>query len=151
MFAVHPLHVESVTWVIARKELLSALFYLAAVMTWLRFLEAERRLPYLAALALFAAAMLCKSIAVTLPAALLVLLWWKKGHIAGKDLPPMLPFFLVELVLAGIDLLSYQRVNLSFDYTAVERVLIVTHSLRFDAVKRLWPTDLTLMYPEGQG
>lgn len=147
VFAVHPLHVESVTWVIARKDLLSALFYLAAVMTWLRFLEAERRLPYVAALALFTAAMLCKSIAVTLPVALLLLVWWKEGHIAGKDLPPLLPFFLVGLVLAGLDLLIYQRMNLSFDYTAVERVLIAAHSLWFYAGKLLWPVDLALMYP----
>ena len=147
VFAVHPLHVESVTWVIARKDLLSALFYLAAVMTWLRFLEAERRLPYYAALALFAAAMLCKSIAVTLPAALLLLLWWKEGRIAGKDLPPVLPFFAVGLALAGIDLLFYQRANLSFDYSAVERVLIAARSLWFYAGKLLWPADLGLMYP----
>ena len=46
VFAVHPLHVESVAWVIERKDLLAALFYLSAVLTYLRFLEYPRPGPY---------------------------------------------------------------------------------------------------------
>ena len=145
VFAVHPLHVESVTWVIARKDLLSALFYLAAVMTW--FAESPRPWRHAAAPALFAAAMLCKSIAVTLPATLLLLCWWKEGRVTGKDLVRLLPLFLVGLVIATIDLLFYQRVNLAFDYTVVERTLIAAHSLWFYAGKLLWPVDLALLYP----
>jgi len=88
VFAVHPLHVESVAWVIERKDLLSALFYLSAVAVWLPFVQppparvhADAALPsaaasrgrYLLALVLFVAGMLSKSIVITLPAALLIL------------------------------------------------------------------------------
>ena len=76
VFAVHPLHVESVAWVIERKDLLSTLFYLAAFSTWVHFVEEPRPAfgwrRYLLALALFVLGLLCKSIVVTLPAALLI-------------------------------------------------------------------------------
>ena len=68
VFAAHPVHVESVAWIIERKDVLSGLFYLAAVLVWLRFLEQPRPWRYGLALLLFAAGLLSKSIVVTLPA-----------------------------------------------------------------------------------
>ena len=62
MFAVHPLHVASVAWIIERKDLLSALFYLGAVLAWLRFAEVERVGHYLLVVLLFAAGLLSKSV-----------------------------------------------------------------------------------------
>ena len=63
LFAVHPLHVESVAWVIERKDLLSGLFYLGAFGAWLRFAEQPRGggRHYALALALFVLGLLCKS------------------------------------------------------------------------------------------
>ena len=72
VFAVHPLHVESVAWAIERKDVLSGLFYLAAALAWMRFVEQPRRGWYAWSLALYAAALLSKSIAITLPVALLI-------------------------------------------------------------------------------
>ncbi len=147
LFAVHPLQVEPVAWVIARKDLLSALFYLAAFTTWLRFTETRGPGRYILALTLFAAGMLCKSMVVTFPAALLIHLWWKQERVNAKDLLRVLPFFLVGLALAGIDLAIYQKVNLSFDYSMTERLLIAAHSLWFYVGKLLWPIPLALLYP----
>ena len=58
VFAVHPLHVESVAWVIERKDLLSGLFYFSAVLVWMRFVEQPNPRRYAWSLALYAAAML---------------------------------------------------------------------------------------------
>ena len=146
VFAVHPLHVEAVTWVIARKDLLSALFYLAAFTTWLRFAEAPRPGRYVMTLALFAAGMLCKTIVVTFPAALVIWHWWKQDRVTGADLLRLLPFFLVGLILAGVDMAIYQKVNMSFDYTLAERTLIAAHSFWFYVWKLLWPAHLALLY-----
>ena len=68
-FAVHPLHVESVVWIIERKDVLSGLFYLAAFLAWLRLRGGAERggKHYALALGLFMLGMLCKSIVVTLP------------------------------------------------------------------------------------
>ena len=147
VFATHPLNVESVAWVMGRKDLLSSLFYLAAVLMWLRFIESPHPRRYVAALLLLAAGMFCKSIVVTLPVALLILHWWKQGRIARTDLLRVAPFFLVGLAITASDLLFYEKVNLSFGYSVLERILIAAHCLWFYVGKLLWPVELAVIYP----
>ena len=147
VFAVHPLHVESVAWIIERKDVLSGLFYLTAVLVWLRFLQQPRPWRYGLALLLFVAGLLSKSIVVTLPAALLIVQWWKAGRITGKDLQRLAPFFLAALVITAGDLYSYDSGRINLDYSWPERVLIASRALWFYAGKLVWPTDLSVIYP----
>ena len=152
VFAVHPLHVESVAWVMERKDVLSGLFYLAAFSAWVRFEEETRpgraQRHYLLALGLFGCALLSKSIVVTLPAALLIRQWWKDGRVTGADLLALAPFFAAGLAAAAADVaFSAHREPLSLDYSMVERVLIAAHALWFYAGKLLWPADLAVIYP----
>ena len=159
VFAVHPLHVESVAWIIERKDLLSGLCYLAAFLAWLRFADEPdepragrgRWRHYVLALALFVAGMLCKSIVVTLPAAFLIASWWRRGRVTGGDLLRTAPFFAVGAAIAAADVSFYNvREPLSLGYTAVERLLIAAHALWFYAGKLLWPVDLAVIYPHWQ-
>ena len=152
VFAVHPLHVESVAWIIERKDLLSGLFYLAAFLAWLRFADEPRAgrtgRHYVLALALFVAGMLCKSIVVTLPAAFLIVLWWKRGRVRGSDLSWVAPFFVVGAAIAAADMSFYDaREPLSLGYTVVERLQIAARALWFYAGKLLWPGGLAVIYP----
>ena len=148
VFAVHPLHVESVAWVIERKDLLSALFYLTAVLTWIRFVETPGWRRYGLALALFTAGLLSKSVVVTLPAALLIWHWWQQGRITATDLLRLVPFFLVGLGITMADLAFYaSREPLTLGYSWIERVLIAAHALWFYVGKLLWPTELAVIYP----
>ena len=148
VFAVHPLHVESVAWVMERKDLLSALFYLAAALTWIRFVKSPRPGRYALALGLFAAALLSKSIAVTLPAALLIYHWWQAGSVRRTDLVRLAPFFGVALVITALDLSFYtSREPLALGYSLVERVLIAARALWFYAGKLVWPAGLAVIYP----
>ena len=148
VFAVHPLHVESVAWVFERKDVLSGLFYLAAALAWMRFVEQPRRGRYAGALALYVAGLLSKSIVVTLPAALLIWHWWKQGRVTSTDLLRLVPFFVVGLVIAVGDL-SFSRsvAPVSFDYSLTERMLIAARVLWFYAGNLLWPSDLAVIYP----
>ena len=146
VFAVHPLHVESVAWIIERKDVLSGLFYLTAVLVWLRFLEQPRPWRYGLALLLFVAGLLSKSVVVTLPAALLIVQWWKTGRITGKDLLRLAPFFLVALLITAADLYSYDSGRHNFDYSWPERLLIASRALWFYVGKLVWPTDLSIIY-----
>jgi hypothetical protein len=82
LFALHPVHVESVAWITERKNVLSGLFYLAAAFVYLRangWLTSADARPspraYAATLALFACALLSKTVTATLPAALLLVIW----------------------------------------------------------------------------
>ncbi len=166
VFAVHPLHVESVAWIMERKDVLSGLCYLAAFAAWVRYAEAPdargRTRRYCLALVLFGLGLLSKSIVVTLPAALLLWLWWQRGRapgegeregapfagIAGVDLFRLVPFFAVGVAAAVADVLfSASREPLSFDYSMGERTLIAARALWFYAGKLLWPTDLAVIYP----
>ena len=147
VFAAHPLHVESVAWIIERKDVLSGLFYLTAVLVWLRFLEQPRPWRYGLALLLFVAGLLSKSVVVTLPAALLIIQWWKAGRITGQDLWRLAPFFLVALLITAGDLYSYDLGRHDLDYSWPERVLIASRALWFYAGKLAWPTDLSVIYP----
>ena len=150
VFAVHPVHVEAVAWAIGRKDLLATLFYLSAVLAWVSFTEesrAKRKTKhYLLALGLFTAGLLCKSIGVTLPAALLIWHWWQRGRVTGEDLLQLAPFFAVGLGIAAADFSYYQEI-VAIDYTLPERVLIAAHALWFYLGKLLWPTNLIVIYP----
>jgi tetratricopeptide (TPR) repeat protein len=97
LFALHPVQVESVAWVSERKNVLSGVFYLAAALAYLRFAPPEgtagergpRRFHVLF-LASFLAALLSKTVTATLPAALLLVRYWKRGLVARRDLTPLL-------------------------------------------------------------
>ena len=148
VFAVHPLHVESVAWVIERKDLLSGLFYLGALLLWLRFADTRRRGYYLWSLGLFVAALLSKSIVVTLPLAILIVQWYRHGRIERGDVLCLAPFFAVAAGITLADLLFYQsRVVLSLGYSPPERLLIAARALCFYFGKLLWPADLIIIYP----
>ena len=148
VFAVHPLHVESVAWVIERKDVLSGLFYLAAVLAWMRFVEQPRRGWYAGSLVLYAAALLSKSIAITLPVALLIWHWWKQGRVTSTDLLRLVPFFTVGLAIVVGGLSFYRSMEVvSFDYSLTERTLIAARALWFYAGNLLWPTNLAFIYP----
>ena len=148
VFAVHPLHVESVAWIIERKDVLSGLFYLGAALAWMRFVEQPRRGRYAGALALYAAGLLSKSIVVTLPAVLLIWHWWKQGRVISTDLLRLVPFFAVGLIITVGDLSFYRSgSSTSFDYSLAERTLIAARALWFYAGKLLWPASLAVIYP----
>ena len=148
VFAVHPLHVESVAWVIERKDVLSGLFYLASALVWMRYVEQPRRRWYGCSLALYAAGLLSKSIVITLPVALLIWHWWQRGRVTSTDLLRLVPFGVIGLVITVGDLSFYQsREALSLGYSLTERTLIAVRALWFYAGKLLWPTNLAVIYP----
>ena len=148
VFAVHPLHVESVAWIIGRKDILATVFYLAAVLAYIRFAEMRRWGDYLLAMALFVLGLLSKSITVTLPVALLLWHWWRHGRVTLADCSRTLPFFLVGLGIALADYVYYASHNqISFAYTLLERGLIAARALAFYVGKLLWPAGLAGVYP----
>jgi len=76
IFAVHPLHVESVTWVSERKDVLCAFFGLLAMHAYISYARAPTSGRYLLVVAAFVCSLLSKQMLVTLPAVLLLLDWW---------------------------------------------------------------------------
>ena len=149
VFAVHPLHVESVAWVIGRKDLLAAAFYLGAALAYIRFAQDGWWWRYAGALSLFALALLSKTTVVTLPASLLLWHWWQRGRVTVADLARALPFALLGLGITVADWSYYRALEtVSFDYSLLERALIAAHALWFYVGKLLLPLELAVIYPK---
>jgi tetratricopeptide (TPR) repeat protein len=149
VFGLHPVHVESAAWIVARKDLLSAAFYFLAFLAWLRFEERGRKGSYAAALVLFACGMLSKSIVVSLPAALAACVWWRKGRIDRRDAGFLAPFFILALALALGDLAFSRRVGApsAFPLSFPDRLVVAGRALWFYAGKIVWPRGLVAVYP----
>ncbi len=92
LFALHPLRVESVAWVTERKDVLSGLFFLLALLAWHAWLRRRGGGRWALVLVLFAAALLSKQMVVTLPLLLLLLDWWPFArHAAAPAVPTGAP------------------------------------------------------------
>ncbi len=148
VFAVHPLHTESVAWIIGRKDVLAALFALACALSYMRFVEDRYGVRYFRALALFVAGLLSKSTIVTLPVAFVVWHWWKQERVTRVDWMRVLPFFAVGFFITVIDWWIYKgKEVIFFDYSFLERVVIAARVLWFYVTKLVWPVDLPVIYP----
>ena len=81
LFAVHPLHVESVAWVAERKDVLSGLFFMLTLAAYVGYVRHRfSLLRYLAVVVLFALGLMAKPMLVTLPFVLLLLDYWPLGR-----------------------------------------------------------------------
>ncbi len=87
LFALHPLHVESVAWVSERKDLLSAFFWLLTMWAYLRYVERPGAWRYVLMLLLFVLGLMAKPMVVTLPFVLLLLDYWPLGRWPQRPAP----------------------------------------------------------------
>jgi len=157
IFALHPVNVESVAWVTERKNLLSGTFYLGALLSYFRFDPPEpansTRRPgfYFLALILFLAALLSKTVTCTLPAAILVVFWWKRGQLRLRECLPTLPLFLLGAAFGlGTAWMEKHYVGASgaeWRLPSADRFLLAGRALWFYAGKILFPQDLMFIYP----
>ena len=90
LFALHPLHVESVAWVAERKDVLSTFFWMLTMWTYVRYVERPRLNRYLLVLVSFALGLMSKPMLVTLPLVMLLLDYWPLGRFQSN--PPSAPF-----------------------------------------------------------
>ncbi len=159
VFAVHPVQVESVAWITERKNVLSTMFYLSAMLAYFRFdppegspTAGQRRWDgYVPALALFAGALLSKTVAASLPAALLLIIWWKRGRPGWREAASLAPMFAVGAGLAlHTAYLEKYRVGThgpEWHMSIAERVLIAGRAVWFYAWKIVWPDPIIFNYP----
>jgi tetratricopeptide (TPR) repeat protein len=161
IFVVHPVCVESVAWISEQKNTLSLVLYLLSAAVYLRG-EEERGPPpaargsairsYFLAFGLFILALLTKSVTATLPAALLVVLWWRNGRLSWRrDVARLLPWFAVAvasgLFTAWVERAYNGAVGADFDLTPVQRLLLSGRVIWFYLGKLVWPARLIFIYP----
>ncbi len=152
LFAVHPVCVESVAWITEQKNTLSLFFYLAAAGAYLEFDRRRKVGWYAAATVLFLLAMGSKTITVTLPPALLVVLWWRRGRIAlRRDVAPLIPWFVAAigtgLLTSWIERTVVGAEGAEFELDLLQRTALAGRVVWFYLGKLVWPAGLEFFYP----
>jgi protein O-mannosyl-transferase len=155
LFALHPLHVESVAWVAERKDVLSTLFWLLATWAYARYVERQTRGRYLATLALFTLGLLAKPMLVTLPVVLLLLDFWPMRRLTSRAeirraLLEKVPMLALSAASSVITLVVQQQARAVSSLSAVpvrERLINSVCAYGAYIVKLVWPADLAVLYP----
>lgn len=158
LFALHPLHVESVAWIAERKDVFSLAFALAATLAWLRWARGGRARFYALALALLALGLLAKQMLVTLPLLWLLLDFWPLGRLctaatrrqaAGlarrQALLEKLPALALSAGAIGLTLAAQTRraALLPLDDRLANAAVSTARYLG----KLFWPHPLSVLYP----
>ena len=163
LFAVHPLHVESVAWISERKDVLSTLFWLLAVWAYLNYAKRPSLQRYLPVVAFFALGLLAKQMLVTLPLTLLLLDFWPLGRLtrhgdgdgaAGAAVKRLLLEKLPLLAMSALASLVIVRAQESAGAVVHgdgQSLLLCAGNAVISYLKYLllmfWPQDLALFYP----
>ncbi len=179
VFALHPVHVESVAWITERKNVLSGLFYFGAMWAYMEsgfgfrpsgsgtdggvipaYSFPDTRHPkagtrfYPLSLALFVFALLSKTVTCSLPAAILLVMWWKRGRLSWRDIAPLLPFFVIgggfALTTAYLEQEHVGATGTEFSFEPIERLLIAGRAVWFYLWKLIAPVNLAFIYPRWQ-
>src|SRR5438876_550793 len=154
LFALHPLHGESVAWISERKDVLSTLFWMLALLTYTDYAKTGRSSHYFFALLLFGIGLMAKPMLVSLPFVLLLLDYWPLGRFAERRtfglLIEKLPFLAFSIASSGVTLFAQQRVHavVSLENAPVfVRAQNATLACIAYIGKLFSPTGLAIFYP----
>jgi tetratricopeptide (TPR) repeat protein len=171
LFAVHPLHVESVAWVAERKDVLSTFFGLLATAAYVRYTEKPKVAPYLLVALLFALSLMSKSMLVTLPFVFLLLDFWplkritasasdsesnnghfknqifRSGRLVVEKLPLVVLSCICSLLTVSAQGLAVGQLKLPL-YVRLSNAIL--SYFRYIG-KMFWPAKLVVLYPFPSG
>ena len=158
VFAIHPLHVESVAWVAERKDVLSGVFFILTLLAYVHYARAPSTWRYLIVAFVFALGLLSKPMLVTLPFVLLLLDYWPLNRISGER--SNVGRQLLRLLLEKIPLIALSAVSSTVTFLAQRGALGWTEQLPMlarinNAIvtyivymrQMFWPANLVVFYP----
>jgi len=156
LFALHPLHVESVAWVAERKDVLSTFFMLLAMLAYERYARTRSMGCYAAVACLFAIGLLSKPMIITLPVILLLIDYWPLGRMNSRaDMVRLviekLPLFALSIASAIITVLAQNAGGAvkSLDHVSIsQRLANAAMSYVIYLSKTLVPVNLSVFYPQ---
>jgi tetratricopeptide (TPR) repeat protein len=163
VFALHPLHVESVAWASERKDVLCGLFWMITLGAWACHAERPSVARYAAVVLAFTLALLSKAMAVTLPLVLLLLDYWPLRRLASpgsgalvegprlrRALIEKLPLLVLSLASVWITYASQQAAGAMRAASSIplgERFANALVSYAIYLGRAFWPRDLAVFYP----
>ena len=163
LFAVHPLHVESVAWISSRKDVVSTFFWLTAMLSYAAYAKRPRALPYLLCFALFLLGLFSKPMLVTFPCVLLLLDIWPLNRVAPtslgskKEWPRIrglllekIPFAAAAIAIGVVTYMAQSRAGAVSSAAAVpigDRIANAVVAYWMYLGKTIWPLNLIAHYP----
>jgi tetratricopeptide (TPR) repeat protein len=162
LFALHPLHVESVAWVAERKDVLSTLFWLLALLAYAWYVRSPSWQRYAAVSVSLGLGLMCKPMLVTLPCVLLLLDWWPLGRYAGVSsgrawwrrlaalTAEKVPLFAMVAALSIVTVIAQSRAGAVVSQEVITpgwRVANAMEAYTAYLEKTLWPAGLAVIYP----
>ncbi|MCK9419647.1 MAG: tetratricopeptide repeat protein [Nitrospirae bacterium] len=159
LFAVHPLHVESVAWIAERKDVLSTFFWLLALNAWVRYARFPSTRQYIVVAMIFVLGLMSKPMVMTLPVTLLLMDFWPLCRVnpAGLSMTSLRTILLEKVPLLFLSIASVLITLLSQDRSgAVGNLQVISISERIGnavlaaglyLMKMIWPVDLSVLYP----
>jgi tetratricopeptide (TPR) repeat protein len=167
LWALHPVQVESVAWICELKNTQSAVFFLASIWYWIRWIRPGPRATlvppaplvarsryYIFAIGCAVAAILSKPSTVMLPVALGLCTWWVRGRLEWRDAWRLAPFFAFSAVAAGWTIWEQKfhsgAIGAEWSQTLPERIVIAGRVIWFYLGKLIWPDPLIFIYPRWQ-
>jgi len=154
LFAVHPMHVESVAWVAERKDVLSGFFFFLALAAYLGWVRERSPRRYLLVVLLFACGLLAKPMVVTLPFILLLIDIWPLGRLRlgeagpGSLLLEKIPLFALSVASSAVTVYAQQGSLATLQAVSAGRRVgnaLVSYVVYLE--KTFWPVKLAVFYP----
>ena len=164
LFALHPLHVETVAWISERKGALSSLFWMLALWAYARYAKQPAPSRYALAALCFIGGLMSKSMVVTLPAVFLLLDFWPLRRIKGltpaeSGIPQRTlgqialekaPLFLLSAISGYLTIAAQQKSSAVLSLEQLSIAQRGSHALLGYLAylqKTFWPANLTVFYP----
>jgi protein O-mannosyl-transferase len=152
VFAVHPMHVESVSWITERKDVLYAFFYLASMIMYVRYIQSTYKKKFLIlAFIFFLLSLLSKTNAITFPFILIAIDLYLERSQSKRSLIEKSVFFLFA-ILFGLIAMKSQEVLAAgsfrnVHYNILDRIIIACHAFDFYILRFVFPFHLSALYP----
>jgi len=166
LFALHPLHVESVAWAASRKDVLSGVFFMLTLLLWARYAQRPSPSRYLVVALVFACGLLSKPTLVTTPFVLWLLDFWPLGRLAGASGASAITRRAARLLLEKLPLLALSAAASGIVYTVQKsagaigagaqipvalRWMNALDAVRIYLAQSVWPSGLAVYYPHPLG
>lgn len=151
LFALHPMHVEAVSWIATRSNAVYSAFFLLAGIQYLKYLQSGRQLKWIIQVAVFfLLALFSKSMAISFPFVMLLLDYFSSRKLTRRVWLEKVLFFILSLIFGIVTIKAAQSFGhietLTQDYRFYDRLLLITGSLWFYLWKMLLPVKLSAIY-----
>ncbi len=149
LFALHPMHVETVAWIADRKDLLCSLFFIGAMCTYVMYHQNQNKKYYVFTFVLFVLALFSKAMAITFPIVLFALDYFMTGKFSIRNSKGKLPFFTLSLIFGYVSILAQKSNDALADLDHInflEKIMFSSYSVIMYVVNLFSFSNISAFY-----